>query len=152
MAYVVARPGRRYEVRESATTPRGPRSRTLATFVTLDDDVLARARERAGGELDTDALLRSARKVGAPVSVGTSAADAAARALLAELHAGRTPTGILATALEDALATARESRRRRTLPDPVRAAMAWAGATLAERGEALRDLLLLADRLPAPSA
>jgi hypothetical protein len=149
MAYVVARKGRRYEVRESAATPLGPRARTLATFETLDDAVLARVRERAGAPVDEAALLRSARKAGAPIVVGQSDADRAARVLLAELNAGRSPSPILAAALEDALGTARETRRRRNLPDPVRAAMAWAGTSLAERGEALRDLLLLADRIPA---
>ena len=33
--------------------------------------------------------------------------------------------------------------------DGARAAAGWIGATLGERGEALRDLLLLADKLPA---
>ena len=149
MAYVVARQGRRYEARESVSTAAGPRARTLATFTELDDDVLALVHERATTPLDDAALLRSARKAGAPVSVGRSDADRAARTLLAELNAGRAPSPILAAALEDALGTVRETRRRRALPDPVRAAMAWAGSSLAERGEALRDLLLLADHIPA---
>jgi predicted RNase H-like nuclease len=152
MAYVVARDGRRYEVRESSSTPRGPRARTLATFATLDDDTLAQVHERATTAIDDAALLRSARKAGAPVTVGQSPADRAARALLAQLNAGHGPAPILAAALEDALGAARESRRKRALPDPVRAAMAWAGSSLAERGEALRDLLLLADRLPVPAS
>jgi hypothetical protein len=149
MAYVVARKGRRYEARESVSTAAGPRARTLATFTELDDDVLAQVRERATTPVDDTALLRSARKAGATVTVGQSDADRAARTLLAELNAGRTPSPILAAALEDVLGTVRETRRRRALPDPVRAAMAWAGSSLAERGEALRDLLLLADRIPA---
>ena len=33
--------------------------------------------------------------------------------------------------------------------DAARAATAWIGSSLAQRGEALRDLLLLADALPA---
>jgi len=148
MAYVVARTGRRYEARESVSTAAGPRARTLATFAELDDEVLARVRERATTPLDEGALLRSARKAGAPVAVGQSDADRAARTLLAELNAGRAPSPILAAALEDALGTVRETRRRRALPDPVRAAMAWAGSSLAERGEALRDLLLLSDHIP----
>ena len=148
MAYVVARKGRRYEARESVSTPAGPRARTLATFESLDDDVLARVREHATTAVDEAALLRSARKAGAPVAVGQSDADRAARTLLAELNAGRGPSPILAAALEDALGTARETRRKRTISDPVRAAMAWAGTSLTERGEALRDLLLLADRIP----
>ncbi len=47
MAYVVARPKGRYEIRESVHTPKGPRARSLANFTQLDDEVLARARERA---------------------------------------------------------------------------------------------------------
>jgi hypothetical protein len=151
MAYVVARKGRRYEVRESVTTARGPRSRTLATFADLDDGVLDQVHARATTDVDDASLLRSARKAGAPVTVGLSSADRAARALLAALNAGQAPSPILTAAVEDALGAARETRRRPALPDPVRAAMAWAGTSLAERGEALRDLLLLADRLPVPA-
>ena len=109
MAYVVARKGRRYEARESVSTPAGPRARTLATFESLDDDVLARVREHATTAVDEAALLRSARKAGAPVAVGQSDADRAARTLLAELNAGRGPSPILAAALEDALGTARDA-------------------------------------------
>ena len=152
MAYVVARKGRRYEARESETTPRGPWARTLATFDVFDDAVLERVVERASTPVDEGALLRSARKAGAPVTAGQSDADRAARALLAEINVGRGPSPILAAALEDTLGAVRETRRKRTLSDPVRAAMAWTGTTLAERGEALRDLLLLSDHLPTPPA
>jgi hypothetical protein len=152
MAYVVARKGRRYEARESVSTPAGPRARTLATFEVLDDDALAQVHDRAITPVDQAALLRSGRKAGAPIAVDQSDADRAARVLLAELNVGRGPSPILAAALEDALGAARETHRRRALPDPVRAAMAWAGSSLTERGEALRDLLLLADRIPARAA
>ena len=41
MAYVVARPKGRFEIRESVHTPKGPRARSLANFPELTDDVLA---------------------------------------------------------------------------------------------------------------
>ena len=56
----------------------GPRARTLATFDEFDDVVLERVVERASTPIDEGALLRSARKAGAPVTAGQSAADRAA--------------------------------------------------------------------------
>jgi hypothetical protein len=144
MAYVVGRPRGRFEVRESHATPRGPRARTLATFTTFDDDVVARVIERADGPVDVQALVQSARRAGARVSVGASPVDLAARTLLGELRAGHRPSPALAAALADAVEPDVE------VSDAVRGAAAWSGASLAERGEALRDLLLLADRLPVP--
>jgi hypothetical protein len=144
MAYVVARPGKSFEVREARATAAGPRSRTIATFHVLDDAVLARAEARAGHALDRDAVRRSARKVGAPVEA--PAADAAAGALLAELAHGRRPTPVRAKLLAAAL------RPRASGSDDhhLRAAGEWAVASLADRGDALRDLLALADAFPAP--
>jgi len=144
MAFVVGRPGGRFEVRESHATPRGPRARTLATFATLDDGVVAQVVERAESAVDVRALVRSARRAGAAVTVGASPVDIAARALLAELRAGNRPSPTLAAALSDAIEPEVE------VSDAARAAAAWSGASLEERGEALRDLLLLADRLPVP--
>jgi hypothetical protein len=144
MAFVVARPGGRFEVRESRATARGPRARTLATFTALDDGVVAHVIERAESPVDIHALVHSARRAGAAVSVGASAVDIAARALLAELRAGNRPSPALAAALSDAVEPDVE------VSDAVRAAASWSGASLEERGEALRDLLLLADRLPVP--
>ncbi len=94
--------------------------------------------------VDVHALVHAARRAGAAVSVGVSPVDIAARALLAELRAGNHPSPALAAALSDAVVPEVE------VSDSVRAAAAWSGATLEERGEALRDLLLLADRLPVP--
>ncbi|HXY94624.1 MAG TPA: hypothetical protein VEP49_19335 [Acidimicrobiia bacterium] len=144
MAFVVARPGGRFEVRESRATPDGPRARTLATFTTLDDAALAHVIERAEKPVDVRLLVHAARRAGAPVTVGASPADAAARALLAELRAGHRPSAPLAAALAAAVEPEVE------VSDAVRSAAAWSGATLEERGDALRDLLLLADRLPVP--
>ena len=144
MAFVVTRPGGRFEIRESRATPNGPRARTLASFTTLDDAVVAHLIERAEGPVDIRALVHSARRAGAAVSVGASAVDIAARALLTELRAGNRPSPALAAAISDSVEPPVD------VSDAVRAAAAWSGATLEERGEALRDLLLLADRLPVP--
>ena len=103
MAFVVERPGGRFEIRESRATPRGPRARTLATFATLDDAVVAHVIERAEVPVDVHDLVRAARRAGAPVTVGASPADTAARALLAEIRAGHHPSPALAAALSDAV-------------------------------------------------
>lgn len=145
MAFVVRRPGGRFEVRESHATPRGPRARTLATFTTFDDAAVALVIERAETPVDVHALVHAARRAGAPVAVGATPVDIAARALLAELRAGRRPAPVLAAALADAVDAHTD------VSDTARAAAAWCGATPEERGEALRDLLLLSDRLPVPS-
>jgi len=147
MAYVVARPGRRFEIRESRTTPDGPRSRTLTTFRVLDDDVVARAAERSASTLDVAALRASARRAGAPVAV-EDGPDCAARALLAQLAGGRRPSPVLAALLADRLAVSPREGQQRAMPDAARAVVPWIDASPAERGDALRDLLLLADRLP----
>ncbi|MGA7704577.1 MAG: hypothetical protein WB998_06735, partial [Solirubrobacteraceae bacterium] len=75
MAYVVARRSGRFEIRESLHTARGPRSRTLAGFSVLNDEVLAAAARRAQRPFDADAVLRSGRKAGARVQVASSGAS-----------------------------------------------------------------------------
>ena len=141
MAFVVGRGAGRWELRESHATPSGPRSRTLASFRTLTPEVLVHARERSRRPLDEAEIRAAARRAGAPVSAPS--ADGAAAALLAELAAGA-PRGALAALLLEALdAGAGE------VSDSARAAARWASATAAERGETLRDLLALTDRLPA---
>jgi hypothetical protein len=62
MAYVVARPKGRFEIRESVHTPKGPRARTLANFEQLTDKVLDAARLRATRPFDLDAVRASAEK------------------------------------------------------------------------------------------
>ena len=69
MAFVVARPGERFEIRESLTTDRGPRSRTLASFSVLDPVVLKKAQGRAIGPIDVDVIVRKARALGATVAM-----------------------------------------------------------------------------------
>jgi hypothetical protein len=144
MAYVVKRPGGRFELRESANTPRGPRSRTLASFRELTPEVVQRALERAQVPASAEELRAAARRAGAPVPL--ERADAAAAALLSELDRGRQPSRRLARALASAL----DGRgREREATDDERAAAAWLAATPAERGDTLRQLLLLTDSLPA---
>ena len=70
MAYVVARPKGRFEIRESLHTPDGPRARSLAGFDVLTDEVLAKASRRAQRPLDVEAILASGRRAGAPAEVG----------------------------------------------------------------------------------
>ncbi len=140
MAYVVARHGGVWEVRESRATAAGPRSRTLATFRTLTPEIVERARARSAKPLHPSDLRKAALRAGAPVASGD--ADRATGELLAELAAGREPRGALRRLLLDALGG------RPAMSDSARAAARWVAATPRERGETLRDLLLLADRLP----
>jgi hypothetical protein len=71
MAYVVARPKGRFEIRESLHTPGGPRARSLAGFDVLTDAVLAKAARRAQRPFDVGAVLTSGRRAGAPTTVGS---------------------------------------------------------------------------------
>lgn len=141
MASIQRGKGDVWEIRESVRTERGPRSRTLATFKGLGPEAIERARERAAKPFEPGELIAAALRAGAPIE--PSPADAAAAALLAELAHGRCPKPPLARALAEQLGESGE------LSDSVRAAAQWAGRSAAERGEALRDLLLLADALPA---
>lgn len=135
MAYVVRRSKGAFEVRESALTPEGPRSRTLAGFTVLTDAVVALAQDRSTGALEADSLSRAAVRAGAPVA--PSPADGAAMALIGALASGRRLAPGLRRGLTALLDGADDGD-----------ALRWANATDAERGMALRDLLLLADRLP----
>lgn len=141
--YVVPRKPGRWELRESRATAGGPRSRTLATFHVLTSDVVARALERSDRPDTPDAVRLAALRVGAPVQ--RQAADEAAAGLIRELAEGRAPSRairrLLAGSFPDAGAPSEAER----------AVGPWIAASPAERGEALRDLLLLADRLPARS-
>jgi hypothetical protein len=181
MASVIQNRSGAWELRESARTAKGPRSRTLVTFHTLTPEIVERARARASRPLDPDELRGLAMRAGAPVAA--SPADRAAAELLRELDAGRRPRPALARLLADALgpapraprlgsarpADAPVARRHRhaTSPgaavpadasaaqndrpsDAARAAAPWIAATQRQRGDALRDLLLLGDRLPRP--
>ncbi len=157
MAYIVARKNGMWEIRESHSTPAGPRSRTLATFKTLTPEAIERARERSRKDLHATELRKAARRAGAPVAAQPS--DRSAGELLTQLAEGHGPRPLLAQLLANALSaniSVTLSPDERTTPsadegqltDSERAAGAWVAATPERRGEALRDLLLLTDWLP----
>jgi hypothetical protein len=141
MAFVTAKPGGRYEIRETRRTPHGPRATTLVTFRTLGEEEIEQARERATGPVDEARLRAGARRVGALVVPGH--ADRLARSLLAALAAGSLPSPGLCRALADAL----EARGVR--PGGELAGLAdWIDAPDQARAETLGDLLELADAIP----
>jgi len=144
MAYLVRRAGDRVEIRESRSTPRGPRSHQLASFVgALTPAVLARASARATRRFDAAALERRARVMGIPIEA--RAPEQEARALLARLRRGDpidpVMAGLLLRAL-DHVATA-------PVPEPLEEVSEWIGASPAARGAALRDLLDTFGRIAA---
>lgn len=141
MAFVVVRSDGRFELRESVSTSRGPRARTLATFRELTDAVLDAAESRATRPFDRRAVEAKALAAGAQRDPRESARRA--HRLLEELRTGR--------ALPPALAGALAHELRETLgtvPDSLPPVAEWLGATSTDRGDALRDLLRLTDRLP----
>lgn len=139
MAFVVRRPGGRWEIRESFTSKVGPRARTLASFKVLSPQVIERAVGAARGAGDRESIVRAARRAGAPIEL--SAGDALAESLLRSLARG---------------ATVRPGMRRLLIEQLTDSQHAddsfaeWIGASLEERSAALVDLLGLADRLPKP--
>jgi hypothetical protein len=135
MAFVVATKRGRYEIRESQNTPKGPRSRTLATFRELNDEVIEKARARSAKALSAEELREAATRAGAPGS--WAPVDRAARELISELGKGRQLDPTLRRLLVDQL-NGKES-----------SVSEWMAASLDERGKALVDLLLLADALPS---
>jgi hypothetical protein len=141
MAYIVPRSGGNWEIRESHSTPAGPRSRTLATFRTLTPEVISRARARANRPLQPAQLRQAVRRAGAPVAPATI--DRAAAELISELAAGRRPRPEIERLLVESLQGDQEAAS-----DNARAATAWIGASPQKRGETLRELLLLADQFP----
>lgn len=160
MAYIVPRKGDVWDIRESRSTRDGPRSSTLASFKTLTPDVLLRAEAKAAKPLDPAELRHKARRAGAPVE--PSAADGAVAELLAEIDAGHPPRPVLKRLLLDALGASTTNGpglavepkggelggRAVAASANARAAAAWIGATPKQRGDALRELLLLTDQLP----
>ena len=148
MSFIVPTKRGSFEIRESHSTPTGPRSRTLVTFTELSDEVIEKARKKAGKPLPADQLRKAARRVGAPVA--RKPVDRAARELIAELAKGRRLDPSLRQILLDLL---RNGFREGVDPSPAneaaRSVAEWMAATPAERGKALVDLLLLADALPS---
>jgi hypothetical protein len=150
MAFIVSTKGGTFEIRESRSTPAGPRSRTLATFRELTDEAIARAQEKAVKPPSAEELREAALRAGAPIA--PLPVDRAARELLGRLAKGERPNPMLRRLLLDALAN--EDRGggpadpTGTVSDSARSVSQWVGATPVERGAALEDLLLLADALP----
>jgi hypothetical protein len=146
MAFVVPTQKGAYEIRESHSTPKGPRSQTLASFRELTDEVIDKARAKAGKALTAEELRQAARKAGAPVA--GRPVDRAARELIAELGKGRRLDPTLRHILIDLLRESRRDRPELSASDSGPSVSAWMAATPEERGRALVDLLLLADAFP----
>jgi hypothetical protein len=138
MAYVVRRPRGGWEIRESIATERGPRSRTLASFRRLTPGVISRAVRAASRPTTPDEIHAALQHAGA----FSASADAAARALLGEVAAGRGPSPglrrLVVAMLSDPPAH----------DPPAADAADWFLASEEERGDALRDLLQFVDALP----
>jgi hypothetical protein len=134
MAYVTATRSGTFEVRESRSTPDGPRSRTLASFQELDEATIRKVIDRAEKTPTREQLIEAVLRAGAPVA--RPPVEAAARALLRSLARGE----------------ALSSKNRRLLLDALggesMSAAEWLDVPLAERGAALRDLLGLGDATP----
>jgi hypothetical protein len=148
MAYVVATHPGRFEVRESKATEKGPRSRTLASFRELTDEVIEKVQMSAEKPPTADELKKAALKVGAPIH--GSDLDEAAKRTLRGIASGDRPRPILRRLLLDALLAENPPDRESpsTVSDAARSAGEWIGATAEERARALRDLLELTDALP----
>jgi hypothetical protein len=150
MAFIVPTKRGNFEIRESHSTPAGPRSRTLASFKELTDETIEKARSRAAQPPSADQLREAALRAGAPVA--SPPVDRAARDLLGKLAKGQRPDPMLKRLLLDALANEDRSDRptnpTATVSDAARSVSEWVGASAQERGEVLEDLLLLADALP----
>jgi hypothetical protein len=150
MAFIVPTKKGTFEVRESRSTPDGPRSRTLASFRELSDETIAKAQQRAAKPPSAEELREAALRAGAPVA--GAPVDRAARDLLGKLAKGQQPEPMLKRLLLDALVN--EDRGDRptdpaaTVSDAARSVSEWVGVSAKERGDALEDLLLLADALP----
>jgi len=134
MTFVTTGRNGAFEVRESRSTPTGPRSRTLATFRELDASTIQKVLERAEKAPTREELIAAALRAGA--TVADPPADAAARGLLRSIARGEQPDRKLRRLLLDALS------------GEGRSADEWLGTTLDERGDALKDLLLLGDAVP----
>lgn len=154
MAYVTANRRGGFEVRESAATPDGPRSRTLATFRELDPEVIERVRARASKPPSAEELRAAALRAGAPITAAP--VDRAAAETVRRLAAGERVDPMLRRLLLDALG--RQERGERFQPptpgpqpevsDAAREASEWIRVEPERRGAAARELLDLTDALP----
>lgn len=143
MAFVVRKPGQRFEIRESRHTPAGPRSKTLATFRILDRDVLSRAASRSARPLDEAAIARKAAEIGARVEMLDDATEVAL-GLVESLRRGDDLKPGAAALLKAML----DGRGEHVDNAAARAVAEWIGASDAKRGGTLVELLLLGEQLP----
>lgn len=150
MAYVVATKPGRFEVRESVSTPAGPRSRTLASFRDLTSETVERVQDRAEKPPTSAELTRLALRAGAQVR--GSELDQAATETLRRIASGEQPDPKLRRLLIDALSKpesdGHQSDAKSLVSDAARAASQWMGVGVEDRADALRDLLELADAIP----
>ncbi len=123
-------------------TARGPRSRTLATFRgALTPEILERAERRATRPFVRERLLARAAALGVPVTLRRE--ERAARELLGLLRQGASVDPVLKSLLKSAL----EASPAAAVPAPLAEVSEWIGVDAARRGETLRDLLRLSDRI-----
>jgi hypothetical protein len=142
MPFLVLRSDGRFEIRESIATSDGPRARSLASGRgALVPELVERAARRATRPFDADALREKARGLGIPVSERRE--DRAARELLQILRGG----GALDPALCAQLREELEQRSHEPAPLALAEVAEWVGADDARRGEALRGLLRVSDRI-----
>jgi len=144
MAFIVRRPADRFEIRESTATSRGPRARTLVSFVEMSDEVLDLAQERARGGLDRARLRARAVAMGAHVAPPLS--HAAAHDLLRAHGQGERLPVAVAAVLRQALDA--EGSGDGAAEDHLMAMLPWLGAPEGARAMALVDLLGVSDALP----
>ncbi len=142
MAYLIARGSGRFEIRETCSSSGVTRTRSLAGFRgSLSPDVLERAAARASKPFDAARIRARASELG--VLVTNRRDDRAARALLAHLRSGFPVDPILVTILRGAL----ERAPAAPIPEDLADAAEWIGVSAARRGEALRGLLRVSDRI-----
>jgi hypothetical protein len=146
MAFVVPTKRGGFEVRESHSTPAGPRSRTLATFREMSDEVIEKARSRAAKPPSAEHLRAAAARAGAPLA--EPPVDRAAREMLRLVAGGERLDPMLRRLLLNALAPQEVSTVAGAVSDAARSATEWIGASPKRRAEALQGLLELADALP----
>lgn len=150
MAFVVATKPSRFEVRESLSTPKGPRSRTLASFSEMTSEVVEKVQAKSQKPPTAAELTRLALRAGAPVR--GSQLDEAASETLRRIAGGEQPDPKLRRLLIDALSDQDPSNpasgSKSLVSDAARAASQWIGVGVEDRAHALRDLLELADALP----
>lgn len=138
----IRRVGSRTEIRECVRTERGPRQRILASFRgPLSPEILDEAERRARRPFHREALMARAAKAGVPVTRQRRCDEA--RALLARLNGGGQVDPTVVALLRDALARLEAE----PVPEHLEDAAEWVGQPEAARGEALRGLLRVADRI-----